>query len=83
MDEPFAASDTHKIRELGSFLARTGGQYLISMPTSMDIARCGPWLAAVLTCTRTPGGVDEQGQQRLAPPVRLSVVMNPSDSTDD
>ena len=74
VDEPFSASDTHKIGELGTFLARTGGQYLISMPTSMDIAHCGPWLRAVLTCTRSPGGVDEAGELRLAPSVKLSVV---------
>ena len=70
VDEPFSASDTYKIRELGTFLARTGAQYLISMPTTMDIARCGSWLQAVLTCTKTPGGEDA----RLAPHVKCSYV---------
>jgi len=70
VDEPFSASDTYKIGELGTFLARTGAQYLISMPTTMDIARCGSWLRAVLTCTKTPGG---EGA-RLAPPVKCSYV---------
>lgn len=70
VDEPFSASDTHKIRELGTFLAATGAQYLISMPTTMDIARCGSWLQAVLTCTKTLGG----DQARLAPVVKCSYV---------
>jgi len=74
VDEPFSASDTHKIQELGAFLDRTGAQYLVSMPTSLDIARCGVWLQSVLTCTRVAGGVDEQGALRLAPPVRCSYV---------
>lgn len=74
VDEPFAASDTHKIQELGFFLERTGAQFLISMPTSMDIARCGSWLSAVLTCTKTPGGMDAEGRLRLAPPIRCSYV---------
>ncbi len=69
IDEPFSASDTHKIQELGTFLARTGAQYLISMPTTMDIARCGSWLQAVLTCTKTLGGGDAR-----APRVKCSYV---------
>ena len=74
VDEPFSASDTHKIQELGAFLDRTGAQYLVSMPTSMDISRCGGWLRSVLTCTRVAGGVDERGELRLALPVRCSYV---------
>lgn len=71
VDEPFSASDTHKIQELGAFLGRTGAQYLVSMPTSLDIGRCGDWLDGVLTCTRTAGGYDEEGRLRLAPPVKF------------
>ena len=72
VDEPFSASDTHKIQELGTFLERTGAQYLVSMPTTMDIRRCGAWLDGVLTCTKTRGGHDEGGELRLAPAVKAS-----------
>lgn len=71
VDEPFSASDTHKIQELGAFLGRTGAQYLVSMPTSLDIGRCGDWLEGVLTCTRTAGGFLPDGSLRLAPPVKF------------
>lgn len=74
VDEPFSASDTHKIQELGEFLGRTGAQYLVSMPTSLDIGRCGAWLSSVLTCTRSAGGHDGEGRLRLAPPVKFSVA---------
>ena len=76
VDEPFSASDTHKIQELGAFLGRTGAQYLVSMPSSKDITHCGAWLQAVLTCTRTTGGVDESNRLRLAPPVKCSYVVH-------
>ena len=75
VDEPFSASDTHKIQELGTFLERTGAQYLVSMPTTMDIRRCGAWLDGVLTCTKTPGGYDAAGELRLAPLVKPSYVV--------
>jgi ATPase subunit of ABC transporter with duplicated ATPase domains len=74
IDEPFAASDINKINELGSFLALTEAQYLLSMPTSSDLERCGPWLGAVWTTTRTRGGLDERGRPVLAPPVRQGFV---------
>ena len=74
VDEPFSASDTYKIQELGAFLGRTGAQYLVSMPTSEDIARCGPWLRSVLTATKCAGGRDERGELRLAPPFKCSYV---------
>ena len=75
VDEPFSASDAHKIQELGTFLDRTGAQYLVSMPTSADIRRAGSWLQGVLTCTLTRGGYDSRGELRLAPPVRCSYVV--------
>jgi len=75
VDEPFSASDAHKIQELGSFLQHTGAQYIVSMPTSADIRRAGSWLQGVLTCTLTRGGFDSQGQLRLAPPVKCSYVV--------
>jgi len=71
IDEPFSASDVVKINELGSFLHRTEAQYLVSMPTTSDLERCGEWLQALWTCTKTRGGIDEQGNPRLAPKVRL------------
>ena len=74
VDEPFSASDTYKIQELGAFLGRTGAQYLVSMPTSEDIARCGPWLQSVLTATKCAGGRDGEGRLRLAPPFKCSYV---------
>ena len=75
VDEPFSASDVHKIQELGLFLDQTGAQYLVSMPTTSDLARCGAWLQAVLTCTKSIGGVDATGALRLAPPVKCSYVV--------
>ena len=75
VDEPFSASDVHKIQELGTFLAQTGAQYLVSMPSSENLRRCGPWLDAVLTCTKTPGGFQEDGSAKLAPPVKVSYVV--------
>jgi chromosome segregation ATPase len=76
VDEPFSASDTYKIQELGTFLARTGAQYIVSMPTTEELRRCGSWLQAVLTCTLTPGGRDAEGRLRLAPPVKCSYVVD-------
>lgn len=76
VDEPFSASDTHKIQELGAFLDRTGAQYLVSMPTTEELRRCGSWLQAVLTCTQTLGGRDEVGRLRLASPVKCSYVVD-------
>ncbi len=70
VDEPFAASDVGKINELGAFLERTGARYILSMPTSADLAQCGPWLQAVWGCTRSRGGFDARGQPVLAPPVK-------------
>lgn len=72
IDEPFSQSDMHKINELGRFLAKTEAQYLVSMPTTADLGRCGMWLEAVWTCTRCRGGYDEDGDVVLAPPVKLS-----------
>ena len=74
VDEPFSASDTHKIQELGAFLDRTGAQFVVTMPTTLDIARCGAWLRGVWTCTKTPGGYDAKGAVRLAPAVKCSYV---------
>ncbi len=79
IDEPFSASDTHKIQELGAFLARTGAQYIVSMPTTEELRRCGSWLQAVLTCTLTPGGRDASGRLRIAPPVKCSYVVHRAD----
>lgn len=76
VDEPFSASDTHKIQELGAFLERTGAQYLVSMPTTEELRRCGAWLQAVLTCTLTPGGRDAAGRLCIAPPVKCSYVVH-------
>jgi len=76
VDEPFSASDTHKIQELGAFLASTGAQYIVSMPTTEELRRCGSWLQAVWTCTQTRGGWTEDGTQRLAPPVKCSYVVD-------
>ena len=76
VDEPFSASDTHKIQELGAFPASTGAQYLVSMPTTEELRRCGAWLQAVLTCTQTRGGRREDGTLRLAPPVKCSYVVD-------
>lgn len=70
IDEPFAASDVGKINELGNFLHRTGARYILSMPTSADLAQCGSWLQAVWTCTRSRGGFDAQGRVVLAPAVK-------------
>ncbi|MEZ4267614.1 MAG: AAA family ATPase [Myxococcota bacterium] len=75
VDEPFSASDIRKIQELGHFLDRTGGQYLVSMPTTMDLQRCGAWLRTVLTCTQVAGGAHADGALKLAPPVRCSFVV--------
>lgn len=74
IDEPFAASDVHKINELGEFLARTRAQYLLSMPTTADLERCGTWLESVWTCTRSRGGFTDDGHPVLAPRVRLGFV---------
>lgn len=74
IDEPFSASDVNKINELGRFLEQTGAQYLLSMPTSSDLEHCGDWLKAVWICTKTPGGHDDAGNPRLAPPVRVNVA---------
>jgi len=76
VDEPFSASDTHKIQELGSFLASTGAQYIVSMPTTEELRRCGSWLQAVWTCTQTRGGRAEDGTLRLAPAVKCSYVVD-------
>ena len=76
VDEPFSASDTHKIQELGAFLASTGAQYIVSMPTTEELRRCGSWLQAVWTCTQTRGGRAEDGRLRLAPPVKCSYVVD-------
>ncbi len=79
VDEPFSASDVHKIQELGTFLDQTGAQYVVSMPSTSDLARCGPWLQAVLTCTQTRGGHDANGELRIAPPVKCSYVVRNGD----
>ncbi|MFO0750334.1 MAG: AAA family ATPase [Myxococcota bacterium] len=71
VDEPFSASDVTKMNELGAFLARTGAQYLLSMPTSADLEQCGAWLQAIWICTRSRGGLDARGRPRSAPPVKL------------
>ena len=71
IDEPFSASDVIKINELGSFLARTGAQYLVSMPTTADLKECGDWLTSFWMCTRSRGGQGEDGAPRLAPPIQL------------
>lgn len=76
VDEPFSASDTHKIQELGAFLASTGAQYIVSMPTTEELRKCGSWLEAVWTCTQTRGGRAEDGTLRLAPPVKCSYVVD-------
>ena len=76
VDEPFSASDTHKIQELGAFLASTGAQYIVSMPTTEELRKCGSWLQAVWTCTQTRGGRAEDGALRLAPPVKCSYVVD-------
>jgi chromosome segregation protein len=72
VDEPFSASDVIKMNELGEFLARSGAQYLVSMPTSADLGQCGPWLAATWTCTKTRGGFDDNGRPVLAPRVKIA-----------
>ena len=72
VDEPFSASDVYKINELGDFLARTKAQYLVSMPTSSDVAQCGEWLSATWISTKSPGGFDGAGRPVLAPPVKLN-----------
>lgn len=77
VDEPFSASDVHKVNELGDFLGQTGAQYLVSMPTSSDLERCGDWLNAVWICTKSRGGVDEAGKLRLAPRVKWVEVSKP------
>ncbi len=77
IDEPFSASDIHKINELGTFLGRTQAQYLLSMPTSSDIERCGDWLQAVWLCTRSRGGHQADGRPRLAPPIKLGFLDHP------
>jgi len=70
VDEPFAASDVQKINDLGRFLQRTGARYVLSMPTSADLAHCGDWLEAVWACTKTRGGFDARGRPVLAPPLK-------------
>jgi hypothetical protein len=60
------------INELGDFLARTKAQYLVSMPTSSDVAQCGEWLSATWISTKSPGGFDGAGRPVLAPPVKLN-----------
>lgn len=72
VDEPFSASDVIKMNELGEFLARSGAQYLVSMPTSADIGQCGAWLAATWTCTKSRGGFDDKGRPVLAPRVKIA-----------
>jgi chromosome segregation ATPase len=72
VDEPFSASDVYKINELGDFLARTKAQYLVSMPTSSDVAQCGEWLSATWIATKSPGGFDRAGRPVLAPRVKLN-----------
>jgi chromosome segregation ATPase len=72
VDEPFSASDVYKINELGDFLARTRAQYLVSMPTSSDVAQCGEWLSATWISTKSSGGFDRAGRPVLAPPVKLN-----------
>lgn len=79
IDEPFSASDVTKINELGVFLAETGAQYLLSMPTSDDLKACGPWLSTVWLCTRTRGGTDADGVVRLAPPVEFLLTRTARD----
>lgn len=79
IDEPFAASDVNKINELGSFLARTEAQYLLSMPTSSDLEQCGSWLGAVWTTTRTRGGVDTRGRPVPAPPIKQGFLRGARD----
>ena len=76
VDEPFSASDTDKIQELGTFLASTGAQYIVSMPTTEELRRCGAWLQAVWTCTQTRGGREDDGTLRLAPLVKCSYVVD-------
>lgn len=61
------------MNELGTFLGRTDAQYLLSMPTFSDLERCGEWLESVWICTKSRGGVDEQGKVRLAPRVKLGM----------
>lgn len=73
IDEPFSASDIHKINELGSFLGRTQAQYLLSMPTTSDLQQCGSWLSAVWLCTRSRGALEEGGRIPLAPRLKLSL----------
>ena len=80
IDEPFAASDINKINELGSFLARTEAQYLLSMPTSSDLEQCGAWLGAVWTTTRTRGGVDARGKPVLAPAIKQGFLSGARDA---
>lgn len=71
VDEPFAASDVSKINELGAFLERTGARYILSMPTSADLAFCGKWLQGTWVCTRSRGGLDARGRGPvLALPVK-------------
>ena len=72
VDEPFSASDVYKINELGSFLARTKAQYLVSMPTSSDIAHCGDWLSATWISTKSPGGFDATGRPVVATRLKLN-----------
>jgi chromosome segregation ATPase len=72
VDEPFSASDVYKINELGDFLARTKAQYLVSMPTSSDVAQCGAWLSATWISTKSLGGFDGAGRPVLAPAVKLN-----------
>ncbi|MGH7389903.1 MAG: AAA family ATPase [Candidatus Rokuibacteriota bacterium] len=72
VDEPFSASDVYKINELGDFLARTKAQYLVSMPTSSDVAQCGEWLSATWISTKSPGGFDGAGRPVVAPRVKLN-----------
>jgi hypothetical protein len=79
VDEPFSASDVYKINELGEFLARTKAQYLISMPTSSDVAQCGDWLSATWTSTKSPGGFDAAGRPVLAPPIKLGFARGARD----
>jgi chromosome segregation ATPase len=73
IDEPFSASDVHKINELGNFLGRTGAQYLLSMPTTSDLQQCGDWLSAVWLCTRSRGVMEVGGRVPLAPRIKLSL----------
>ncbi|MCP4676654.1 MAG: AAA family ATPase [Deltaproteobacteria bacterium] len=79
IDEPFSQSDVVKINELGQAIARTGAQYLVSMPLSADLEQCRDWLQATLTTTKTDGGFDINGRPALAPPIKLGFASGARD----